>query len=66
MEKLRVKYGTWETKAWDFLMLVIYGEWRCEILENERVCHRLSSPRKVSRIWQFGSTKTLGKLLVLG
>ena len=35
MEKLRVKYGTWETEAWDFLMLVIYGEWCCEILEKE-------------------------------
>ena len=64
-EKLRVKYGTWETKAWDFLMLVIYGEWCCEILEKEMFCHRLNSPRKVSRIWQFESTKTLGKLLVL-
>ena len=65
MEKLRVKYGTWETEAWDFLMLVIYGEWCCEILEKEMFCHRLNSPRKVSGIWQFESTKTLGKLLVL-
>ena len=48
--------------AWDFLMLVLYRDWRCEILEKERVCHWLSSPREISRIWQVESIKSLEQI----